>query len=246
LRGVELTLEAGTLTALLGPNGSGKSTLLRLLAGVLRADEGSVSLTPAGDPPFDPGRVARDRAARHLAFLPARPQVPVDYSALEVVLMGRHPHGRGRLLEEDRDVALAEAALERAGALPFRDRVCAALSSGERQRVLLARVLCQSVPALLLDEPTSAQDPAHALDLFGLLSGLARDEGKTVVVATHDLNAASRFADRLVVLQRGARVADGAPSEVLTPELLGSVFEVEALLGDEGGRPYVVPKARKR
>src|SRR5690606_9990757 len=105
--------------------------------------------------------------------------------------------GRGLLLERDEDVRLAEAALARAHALPFRDRVAADLSSGERQRVLLARALCQGTPALLLDEPTSAQDPAHALDLFGLLAELA-GEGRTVVVATHDLNAAARHAARIV------------------------------------------------
>jgi len=240
---VDLELAAGAFTALLGPNGSGKSTLLRLLAGLDRPDAGRVELALGDGPAEDPGAGARARVARSIAFLPARPLVPADYTAREVVLMGRHPFGRGLLLEAPEDLARADAALARAGAAAFADRPCERLSSGERQRVLLARALCQDVPVLLLDEPTSAQDPAHALDLFDLFGTLA-DEGRVVAAATHDLNGAARAADRLAVLAEGSLRAVGPPGEVLAPAVLREVFGVEALVGQDGGSPYAVPRAR--
>lgn len=236
----DVTLEVvpGALTALVGPNGSGKSSLLSLLAGLRRPDAGEVR---AGERRL--ADLRRDDVARLVAFLPARAAVPGDWTSLEVVLMGRHPFGRGLLLERDEDVRLADAALERAHALPFRDRVAAELSSGERQRVLLARALCQGAPALLLDEPTSAQDPAHALDLFALFADLAR-EGRTVVVATHDLNAAARHAARIIAMAKGRIVADGAPRDVVTGDTLRAVFDVDAVLGLDAEAPYAVPRRR--
>lgn len=236
--GVTIEVTAGVLTALVGPNGSGKSSLLSLLGGIRRPDQGAVRV---GDDRLLAH--SRDAVARMIAFLPARAAVPPDWTALEVVLMGRHPFGRGLLLERDEDVRLAEVALERAHALPFRDRITADLSSGERQRVLVARALCQGSSALLLDEPTSAQDPAHALDLFALFADLAK-EGRTVLVATHDLNAAARHAARLVAMSRGRVVADGAPADVLADGPLRAVFGVEAVLGRDGDVPYAVPRRR--
>lgn len=244
---IDLTLEPGTLTALVGPNGSGKSTLLRLLGGLLRPQAGQVRLELPAAPGvasggLDPSGGDRAQLARRIGFLPARPEVAADYTALEAVLLGRHPFGRGLLLERPDDLARAEAALLRVGAAAFRDRPCEELSSGERQRVLLARVLCQAAGTVFLDEPTSAQDPAHALELFALFAALA-GEGRTVIVATHDLNTAARFADRLVALRAGRLVREGPPGEVLDPALLREVFAIEALVGRDGPVPYAVPRA---
>ncbi|MBX3468898.1 MAG: ABC transporter ATP-binding protein [Planctomycetes bacterium] len=236
--GVSLALALGTFTALVGKNGSGKSSLLTLLGGIRRPDAGDAW---AGDARL--ADLPRDRVARQVAFLPARAVAPPDCTGLEVALVGRHPFGRGLLLERDDDVRAAEAALARAGALPFRDRLAGTLSGGERQRVLVARALCQGTSALLLDEPTSAQDPGHALDLFALFAALAR-EGRTVVVATHDLNAAARHADRLVALDAGRVVADGVPADVLAPAPLRAVFDVEAVVGRDGDAVYAVPRRR--
>lgn len=234
---VTLELQAGAFTALVGPNGSGKSSLLALLGGLRRPDAGVVRA--AG---LVVGRTSREQVARRLAFLPARASVPPDCTGLEVVLMGRHPFGRGLLLERRSDVLAAERALDRAGARPYRDRPVSELSSGERQRVLVARTLCQDTPVVLLDEPTSAQDPAHALELFALFADLAKVDGRAVVVATHDLNAAARFASRLVALAHGRVVADGPPAEVLAPGPLAAVFGVDAVLGTDGDVPYAVPR----
>ncbi len=235
LDGVDLVVAPGTLTALVGCNGSGKSTLLACAARQAAPEAGAVSVAGAAAP-------SRPALARLLAYLPARPLVPPDSTAREVVLMARHPFGRGLLLERAHDLARADAALARAGALEHRDRPCDALSSGERQRVLLARALCQDTPLVLLDEPTSAQDPAQALRVFDLLRALAR-EGRAVVVATHDLNLAARFADRLVALEAGRVVCDAPPAAALTPDLLRRVFGVEALFGRDGPVPYAVARA---
>jgi iron complex transport system ATP-binding protein len=239
LDGVDLDVDRGELVALVGPNGAGKSTLLKLLAGVLAPSAGDVELDGRAA-----SRIPRDEAARLAAFVPQSSTVPFDYTSIEVTLMGRHPFGRGLLLERESDVALAEGALARAGAGPFRDRLFRALSGGERQRVVLARALAQGAAAFLLDEPTSAQDLAHGLAVFDLLARLAKEERRAVVVATHDLNAAARFAGRIVVLNAGRIVRTGAPAEVLEPALLGDVFGVDAEIGRaRDGAPFAVPTA---
>lgn len=223
---VSLTARTGELVALLGPNGSGKSTLLRLLAGILAPTSGEVLLDgePAASRP-------RDEAARLAAYVPQQANVTFDVTGLEVALMGRHPFGRGLLLEREGDVKLAEESLALAGALAFRDRSFLSLSGGERQRVVLARAVAQGSPALLLDEPTAAQDLANSLEVFALARRLAHEKKKAVLVATHDVNAAARFADRVLVLERGRLVRHGRPDEAITEEVLRSVFAVEPLLG---------------
>jgi len=231
---VSLAPSPGELVAVLGPNGSGKSTLLRLLAGILAPTAGEVSLEgrPASKRP-------RDEASRIAAFVPQQATVTFDVTGLEVALMGRHPFGRGLLLEKEGDVKLAEEALALAGAAELRDRAFLSLSGGERQRVVLARAVAQGAPVLLLDEPTSAQDLANALEVFALARMLAREKKKTVVLATHDVNAAARFADRVLVLDHGRAVREGRPEEALSEDVLRSVFKVEPFLGKTPrGEPF--------
>lgn len=247
LQGVDLELRRGELSVLLGPNGAGKSTLLGLLAGVLRAQAGQVRV--GGE---DPAALSRAAAARRVVYLPSRAEAPADYTALELVLMGRYPFGRGLLSDHAADVVLAREALARVDALAFAERSAARLSSGERQRVLLARLLCQATPGahdgaglLLLDEPTSAQDLAHQLSLFRLLRELAEGEGRAILVASHAMNAAARHAHRVLVLSAGRLLRSGSPQEVLTQPLLREAFAVEALVSEaetpRGPATYVVP-----
>ena len=247
LHGLDLELPRGELSVLLGPNGAGKSTLLGLLAGVLRPRQGTIRVCES-----DPGALSRAAAAWRVVYLPSRAEAPADYSALELVLMGRYPFGRGLLSDRPADVALARDALAKVDALAFAQRSAAELSSGERQRVLLARLLCQATPGapdgaglLLLDEPTSAQDLAHRLSLFALLRDLAEAEQRVVLVASHAMNAAARHAHRILVLREGRLLCSGPPSEVLTQPLLREAFGVEALVGEaevKGGQvTYVVP-----
>jgi iron complex transport system ATP-binding protein len=233
---VSFAASPGELVALLGPNGSGKSSLLRMLAGILAPTAGRVLLDgkPAHARP-------RDEAARLAAYVPQQASVTFDVTGLEVALMGRHPFGRGLLLERDEDVKRAEEALAAAGALPFRDRPFLSLSGGEKQRVVLARAMAQGAPALLLDEPTSAQDLSNALEVFALARNLAHERGKLVLAATHDVNAAARFADRVLILQGGRVAREGKPALALTEDVLRTVFQVEPFVGKTPhGDPFFV------
>jgi len=233
---VSVEVRRGEVLVLLGPNGSGKSTLLRLLAGVLAPTSGEALLDGRAAASF-----SRDEAARLAAWVPQGATVTFDYTALEVVLMGRHPFGRGAFLERPEDVTRAQEALVLASADAFRDRGFLTLSGGERQRVILARAIAQATPALLLDEPTSAQDLAQALHVFELARRLARERERAVLIATHDVNAAARHADRVLVLCEGRVAASGKPAEVLTAEALRAVFKVEPLVGaTPGGAPFFV------
>lgn len=242
---VSVDLRPGELTVIIGPNGAAKSTLLRLLAGLRSPDSGDVWLGGRALSELDPSE-----RARRIAFVPQAATVPFAYSAKEVVLMGRHPFRAGRLRESADDHARAEEALAEVDAGRFRDRAFNELSGGEKQRVVIARALCQSAGVLLLDEPTSAQDLAHGLLMFEVLERrVAR--GELVAVATHDVIAAGRFADRVLVLSEGRAVACGPPAEVLTEALFGQVFGVGGRLVEldptapEGPRRVFLPTRRR-
>ena len=215
--GVSLTLARGEVLALVGPNGAGKSTLLRLLAGDLSPGGGEVALDGRPLSAYRPGELARLRAV-----MPQQTVLQFAFTALEVVLMGRNPHLRGR--EADRDLAIAEAAMAGTDCLHLADRSYPTLSIGEQQRVTLARVLAQETPVLLLDEPTASLDIRHQ----ELVLQVARERatgGAAVLAVLHDLNLAAAYADRVAVLSRGRLAACGAPWDVLTEGLLSEVFE---------------------
>jgi iron complex transport system ATP-binding protein len=221
LRGLDLALARGDLVALLGANGSGKTTLLRLLSGALRPDEGEAR--------FD-GREITDwphaALARRVAVLPQQLDLPEGFRVAELVEMGRTPHARrffGSTAEDERAV---ERALADADAMDLAARFPHELSGGERQRVLVAMALAQEPELLLLDEPTLHLDLAHQVALLGAIRRLRTQRGLTIVAVLHDLNLAAAFAPRVAVLDEGRVVADGAPGEVLSPDLVRRVFGV--------------------
>lgn len=216
LTGVRLSVRAGEVLALLGPNGAGKSTLLSVLAGDLPPTTGAVPLRgrPAAD--YHPAELAMQRA-----LLPQTSALSFPFLAGEVVRMGRAPWaGTTRAAQDEAVVARAMAATESAR---FAERPFTALSGGERARVSLARVLAQSTPLLLLDEPTAALDLRHQ----ELVLRVARERaaaGDAVVVVLHDLSLAAAYADRVLLLADGAPVADGPVAEVLRAPLLSEVY----------------------
>jgi iron complex transport system ATP-binding protein len=245
LNGVSLRVRRGEIVALIGPNGSGKSTLLRCVAGLFAPQSGWVRLNGeliAEQPPVE--------RARRVALLPQRIDALEGLDALEFALLGRYAHLTGWRNFTAADRAIALDALAQADALAYRDRAMNQMSGGERQRVLLARALAQQAPLILLDEPTSALDLKHQMLLYHLLRRLSRREGKTIIAATHDLNLASQFADRIFLLRAGRIVASGTPAETLQPEILRDVYEVDVAHGqfpetlDGTGRPWVLPWAR--
>jgi iron complex transport system ATP-binding protein len=223
LRGVDLAVAPGEMVALLGANGSGKTTLLRLVSGALPPDRGLVEV--AGRPVAE---WTRDALARRVAVLPQQLDLPDGFRAAELVEMGRAPHSRrlfGSTVDDERAITRA---LADADALDLADRHPHELSGGERQRVLVAMALAQEPELLLLDEPTLHMDLAHQVALLRAMRRLQAERGLTVLAVLHDLNLAAAFAPRVVVLHAGRVAADGDPADVLTPNLVASVFGVQA------------------
>lgn len=222
LEAVSLEVRPGTLLGLIGPNGAGKSTLLKCISQLLAPSTGRVSLDGEdlrGRPPQE--------IARHIALLPQSTTLNFAFTCLEVVLMGRNPHLGRFQAEGARDHAIAQQSMTDTGSAEFVTRLITEVSAGERQRVLLARALTQQPRLLLLDEPTAGLDVQHQLQVFTLIRDLV-GQGLTAIAVVHDLNLAARYCDRLVLLDRGAVRARGRVDDVLTPENLADVFNVEA------------------
>lgn len=224
LDGVDTRFRPGEVTAIVGPNGTGKSTLLACLAGLRKPDTGEVRLgqTPILTLPH------RDRA-RRIGFLPQTPEVAWAVDVETLVGLGRTPHCGARGLGEV-DRAAVEDALARTRLTGLARRDVTTLSGGERARALLARVLAGDPSWLLADEPLAGLDPGHQLDAVELMRDFAREAGQGVVMTLHDLGVALRLADRVLVLQGGKVIADAAPLEALTPEVLAKAYGVEAAI----------------
>jgi iron complex transport system ATP-binding protein len=239
LHRVDLSARPGELVALTGPNGSGKTTLLRVILGLTVPSEGEVRLFGASAA----GLTTRERA-RRIAWVPQEELPRDNVRILSYVLYGRYAHQPAFASDSDSDRTIAMRALAEVDLSDRADEGVFDLSGGERQRLLLARSLAQQAPVLLLDEPTAHLDIGYQLDLLDRVRGLVRQRGVCAIAALHDLNLAGRFADRVVVLSHGRRVADGLPSEVLTPPLLREVWGVDADLKRDPrtGQTYLLPR----
>jgi iron complex transport system ATP-binding protein len=237
---LDLAVVAGTITGILGPNGSGKTTLVRLASAALRPSAGRIALF--GD---DLATLPTRERARRVAVVPQETHPVFEFTVEEIVRMGRAPHLGLLGLEGPRDRKIAHEAMERCEVAQLSARSFRAISGGERQRVMLARALTQEARLLLLDEPTAFLDLKHRLAVYALLEKLHRENGLTVVVVSHDINLAARHCDRLVLLRCGAIAADGTPAEVLRPDPIRSVYEVdvEVRTDPSSGRPFVIPLA---
>ena len=235
LEGVTLDIHAGRMTALLGPNGAGKSTLLQLLLGTLAPATGELY--------FDGRSVttwSRRDLARAIGVVPQGEAEPL-FRVREIVAMGRSPHLGHWRRERAADATVIQRAMDRCHVSEFADRWLLTLSGGERQRVRLARALAQEPTVLVLDEPTAHLDVRHEMTTFALLRDLC-DRGTTVVLATHNLNLAARYADYLVLLQRGRVAACGTPAQVLTAERVAAVYDwTVSIERHASGAPQVVP-----
>lgn len=233
---VTVDVARGKMTALLGPNGAGKSTLLQLLLGVLTPDSGTILLDGRAV-----GEWTRRELALRIGVVPQGETEPL-FSVREIVAMGRYPHLGPWQRERPEDAAAIARAMDRCDVSGFADRWLSTLSGGERQRVRLARALAQEPDVLILDEPTTFLDIRHEMTTFELLRRL-RDEGTTVVLATHNLNLAARYADELLLVNRGQLVARGAPADVLTAERVAEVYEWPvSIVTHAGGAPQVDPR----
>jgi iron complex transport system ATP-binding protein len=230
-----ITLRPGELTALVGPNGAGKTTLMRALAGLLPASDGRIELK---DRPFA-DFTARERA-RSIAYLPQGHFFHWPLDVTSIVALGRHPHADPFSPPTGTDRAAVAHALAAAQIEDLADRIVTSLSGGERARVALARVLATEADILFADEPTASLDPRHQLVVMGLLRGVA-ERGGAVLAIIHDLALAARFANRVLIMQRGRIVADAPPGEALNDTRLRDVFGIAALQVDSGDAIVPLP-----
>ncbi|RTR00820.1 ABC transporter ATP-binding protein [Halomonas nitroreducens] len=242
LDGVDLAVAEGQLTVLLGPNGSGKSTLLKTLARTLTPSAGRVCLDGQ-----DIHRRNTREVAQRLGILPQGPSAPEGLTVRQLVGMGRFPHRRLWRQDAERDARAIHAAMAYTDVAAFAERSVDALSGGQRQRCWIAMVLAQETDLILLDEPTTFLDLKVQVDLLELLSRLAHEHGRTLLLVLHDLNLAAAYADRLVMMRDGRIVTSGTPRDVFTATHLKGVFDLDArvLEDPETGSPICVPTPRR-
>jgi len=223
LRDVSLSVPRGAIVGLLGPNGSGKTTLLRVLSGTATPARGAVTIDG-----LPLASMSRLELARRIAIVLQETQTTFDFTAVDIVLMGRYPHLGAFELEGADDLRIAREAMQATGTADFEGRPFATLSGGEKQRVVIASALAQASDILLLDEPTASLDIGYQFDVIDLLQRLNRDRGTTMVVSTHDLNLAAILCSELVMIRNGIVIATGATRDALTPANVRALYDVDA------------------
>jgi iron complex transport system ATP-binding protein len=236
LSGITFDVRAGEVVALLGPNGSGKSTLLAVANGALKPESGELLFEGRPVAAF-----SRREIARRMALVAQSGEVRFPLTALEYVLAGRFAFGGALGFDSPRDLEVAVKSLGDTDAIQFAGRKFNELSSGERQRVVLSRALAQEPRLLLLDEPTANADIAHQISLLKFVRNLAHEKSLGALVVTHEINLAAEFADRVALLKDGRLVAVGSPTDVMTPESLGRVFDTPLLVDQhpKSGKPRI-------
>ena len=242
IEGLSAEIPEGKVTMIVGANACGKSTLLRGLARLLKPAAGTVTLDGR-----DIHRRPAREVARTLGLLPQHPTAPDGITVRDLVGRGRYPH-QGILRQwSTEDERVVQESMEQTGVAELADRYVDELSGGQRQRVWIAMALAQQTPLLLLDEPTTYLDIQHQIDVLDLCAQLHEEQGRTLVAVLHDLNHAARYATHLIALRGGAVIAEGAPNDIVTAELVEEVFGLRCQVIDdpETGTPLVVPAARK-
>ncbi|MFD8701090.1 ABC transporter ATP-binding protein [Kitasatospora sp. NPDC059648] len=240
VEGLDVGIPDGRVTVIVGPNACGKSTLLRALGRLLKPVRGAVLLD--GE---ELARIPTKRIAQRLGLLPQSPTAPEGISVADLVSRGRQPHQSWWRQWSPEDEAAVAEALERTSTAELADRSMDELSGGQRQRAWIAMALAQGTDVLLLDEPTTYLDIAHQVEVLDLVRRLNVERGRTVVAVLHDLNQAARYADHLVAMRDGRVVAEGAPGDVVTAELVREVFGLDSVVVPDPvtGTPLVVPGA---
>jgi iron complex transport system ATP-binding protein len=236
LRHISFTVGKGEFIGIIGPNGSGKTTLLKITDALLNPQEGEAKICGI------PGRRFKRMAlARLVAVVPQDAEMIFPFTVQEVVLMGRAPHLGKLRFEGEKDFQIAEEAMKATDTLLLMNRNMNALSGGERQRVLIARALAQEPQIMLLDEPTALLDIRHQMEFFDLIKQLNRDRALTVIAVTHDINLASNYCDRIILLKSGHIYRMGSPCEVIAEGYIRDVYEANVAVDQNPvtGRPRV-------
>lgn len=243
LRDITFSVSAGEVVGLVGPNGAGKTTLIRAISGLLKPSSGGI--TVANDNVFN---ISNKELAKMISVVPQAEQTGGAFLVRNVISLGRTPYMNWLGQSTEKDSEAVDVAMLHTGIEDLGDRRLAELSGGERQRVLLARALAQETPILLLDEPTSNLDLVHQGSFLSLISELARQKNLAVLMALHDLNLVSSFADRVIMIADQTIIAEGLATEVLTAENIMAAYQtsaVEIIAHPDSGNPIIIPKNQK-
>mgnify|MGYP002738560478 CR=1 FL=1 len=237
VKDVSFSIDSGLLVGLIGPNGCGKSTMMKCI--------NRLHPTSSGDILID-GETVLDKTpanvARLVSNVPAELRASFGLTVFETVMLGRYPYLQNIWWETEQDETLVEETLKKFGVYHLRDRSLNMLSSGERQRVLIAKAYVQEPRLMLVDEPTSHLDMKYKLDVMEYLSAMVKTD-MTILVAEHDISLMARYCDLCIIMKQGRIVAIGPPKEVITAQLIEDVYEVSASVGfDDGGELFVLPK----
>ena len=239
LKGVDMRISKGSFTTIVGPNGSGKSTFVKNLTRMVHSDKGVVTVKGR-----DLASYSHKELSKVMASVPQVTSTEFDFSAQEVVMMGRYPHLRRFQPETEQDYRIVEEAMKATGVWKMRDFPINSLSGGERQRVIIARAIAQEPEILVLDEPIAHLDLHHQIELMRLTRRLTKERGITVVAILHDLNFAIEFSDYVFMMKEGRIYKEGPPSSVIQEDFIKDVYEVDVTLivNPVTGNPHVIPR----
>jgi iron complex transport system ATP-binding protein len=218
-------VKSGENVAIIGPNGSGKSTLIKLIAGILKPQSGQIMIDNKSLKDYK-----RINLAKSMAYVPQNVDITFNFTVYDVVKMGRYPYSENLLIHDPDGEKIVDEAIEKMGIQHLRERKFSEISGGEKQRAIIASALSQKAVLFLLDEPTSALDYKHQQEIYTLLKQLCKDEGKTVLIVTHDINLAAQFCDKLVLLNEGRIVKTGTPEEVLKFPVIEEIYGVKVYI----------------
>lgn len=225
VKNVSFGVSRGEFLGIIGPNGSGKSTILRSIARVLKPTSGRITLN--GQDIFN---LTTKELARQIAVVPEDTTVSFSFTVLDIVMMGRAPYMKRFELETDNDLEIARRAMKMTDTLSLENRFINELSSGEKQRVIIAQSLAQEPKIILLDEPTAHLDINHEIEIFDLLKRLQNEMGLTIIVVSHDINLASEYCQRLILLKNGEIFKQGKPPDVITEENIEFVYDTKTIV----------------
>ena len=225
LRDISFSIESGSFVSILGPNGSGKSTLLKTINQIYKASKGEILL-------YDKNILTykKKEIAKKIALVAQSTYIDYDFTVEDIVMMGRHPYKSRFENEDESDYEIVRESLKFTNTLDLKDRLINQISGGERQRAFIAKALAQKPLILLLDEPTSNLDINHQMDILNLLKKLNKENGLTVILVIHDINLASRYSDKIILLNEGKVLADGSPEEVITLENMEDVYDMKVAI----------------
>ncbi len=239
LNDIHLSVSSGDMLGIIGPNGAGKTTLLNLITGFIKPTKGKIYLNNK-----DICHMRKDEIARAVAVVPDNFETEFYLTVFDIVLMARYPHSVRNYITANEDYALAEAAIEKVGITHLKNQHYKTLSSGEKQKVLLARAIAQDSQIIVLDEPTSNLDVKNQMEIMQMLQNM-HTEGKTILAIMHDINLAVRFIQNFIFLKDGNIMYSGNIHQVFTKDVLGDLYDIPVEVFEDIHRGFLFMQAQK-